>query len=545
MGTKKGRVVRQAAFLMAAQMISSVIGLLYRSPLHMMMGDAGDGYYTFAYEWYTIILLISSYSIPSAVSKVMAERLALHEYRNADRVFRASLLYVIAVGGVGALIAFFGAPFLLRNQPDAVPALRVLAPTVFLSGMLGVFRGFFQAHNTMKPTAISQVIEQCLNAVFSVLFAYLLTRPYLGDANTMGRFGAMGGTLGTGAGVVAGLLFMLLCLILNRKTIRRRIRKDRASDTESYGQVFRVIFMMVTPIILATCVYNITSVVDQLLFTNILGAKGFDSETIASFYGLFGYRFKPIINIPIALASATSTALIPAVASSIASGSTDDAIDKIDECVKLTMFIAIPSSVGIAVLSYPVIYALYPSGNIRGAAILLSLGAVSVIFYSLSTVTNGVLQGLGKPSVPVRNAALALLVNIAVAAVCVGVLNMNVYGILAATVLYSFTVMILNALALRKHLGYSHSFRQFTAPIKAAGVMGVVIAIIYWLPARLLPSVFSRYLYSAVLLMIAVLSGILVYFIAYGRMSELTDEELKRMPMGTKMLALFRKLHIR
>ncbi len=545
MGTKKGRVVRQAAFLMAAQMISSVIGLLYRSPLHMMMGDAGDGYYTFAYEWYTIILLISSYSIPSAVSKVMAERLALHEYRNADRVFRASLLYVIAVGGIGALIAFFGAPFLLRNQPDAVPALRVLAPTVFLSGMLGVFRGFFQAHNTMKPTAISQVIEQCLNAVFSVLFAYLLTRPYLGDANTMGRFGAMGGTLGTGAGVVAGLLFMLLCLILNRKTIRRRIRKDRASDTESYGQVFRVIFMMVTPIILATCVYNITSVVDQLLFTNILGAKGFDSETIASFYGLFGYRFKPIINIPIALASATSTALIPAVASSIASGSTDDAVDKIDECVKLTMFIAIPSSVGIAVLSYPVIYALYPSGNIRGAAILLSLGAVSVIFYSLSTVTNGVLQGLGKPSVPVRNAALALLVNIAVAAVCVGVLNMNVYGILAATVLYSFTVMILNALALRKHLGYSHSFRQFTAPIKAAGVMGAVIAIIYWLPARLLPSVFSRYLYSAVLLMTAVLSGILVYFIAYGRMSELTDEELKRMPMGTRMLALFRKLHIR
>jgi stage V sporulation protein B len=545
MGTKKGRVVRQAAFLMAAQMISSVIGLLYRSPLHMMMGDAGDGYYTFAYEWYTIILLISSYSIPSAVSKVMAERLALHEYRNADRVFRASLLYVIAVGGIGALIAFFGAPFLLRNQPDAVPALRVLAPTVFLSGMLGVFRGFFQAHNTMKPTAISQVIEQCLNAVFSVLFAYLLTRPYLGDANTMGRFGAMGGTLGTGAGVVAGLLFMLLCLLLNRKTIKRRIRKDRASDTESYGQVFRVIFMMVTPIILATCVYNITSVVDQLLFTNILGAKGFDSETIASFYGLFGYRFKPIINIPIALASATSTALIPAVASSIASGSTDDAVDKIDECVKLTMFIAIPSSVGIAVLSYPVIYALYPSGNIRGAAILLSLGAVSVIFYSLSTVTNGVLQGLGKPSVPVRNAALALLVNIAVAAVCVGVLNMNVYGILAATVLYSFTVMILNALALRKHLGYSHSFRQFTAPIKAAGVMGVVIAIIYWLPARLLPSVFSRYLYSAVLLMTAVLSGILVYFIAYGRMSELTDEELKRMPMGTRMLALFRKLHIR
>lgn len=101
----KGQVTRQAAFLMAAQMISSVIGLLYRSPLHLLMGSEGDGYYQYAYEWYTIILLISSYSIPSAVSKVMAERLAVHEYRNAFKVFKAALLYVLVVGGVGAAVA--------------------------------------------------------------------------------------------------------------------------------------------------------------------------------------------------------------------------------------------------------------------------------------------------------------------------------------------------------------------------------------------------------------------------------------------------------
>ena len=120
MAEKKGAVVRQAAFLMAAQLICSVVGLLYRSPLHLIMGDVGDGYYTYAYEWYTIILLISSYSIPTAISKVMAERLAVGQYRNAQRVFHASLYYVLAVGGVGAAVAFFAAagfrtpPALLR-----------------------------------------------------------------------------------------------------------------------------------------------------------------------------------------------------------------------------------------------------------------------------------------------------------------------------------------------------------------------------------------------------------------------------------------------
>lgn len=542
-GDKK--VVRQAAFLMTAQMISSVISLLYRTPLHMIMGDLGDGYYQYAYDWYTIILLISSYSIPSAVSKVMAERLAVKKYKNAFKVFKAALIYVCIVGGAGALIAFFGAPLLLSQQPNAILALRVLAPTIFLSGILGVFRGFFQAHNTMKPTAISQVAEQVMNAVFSVLCAWLLSRPYVGDEVGSGIYGAAGGTLGTGVGVVTGLIFMLIAYGVNQSFIKKRLKKDKSSKEESYRQVFRVIFMMCTPIILATCVYNLTSVVDQTIFTNIMTAQGTDAETISRLYGLFGYRVRPIINIPIALASATSTALIPAVAGSIAEGDREGAVSKIDECVKLTMFIAVPAAVGIAILSYPVIYALYPTGNVHDAAILLSLGAVSVIFYSLSTVTNGVLQGLGHPSDPVKNAAVALGVNAGVTALGVAVFHIHVYAILIATVLYSLTVMLLNGRKVKQYLGYTHTFRQFVTPLKASAVMGAAVAAIYWIPALLLPNVFGRYIFSAVMLVISVIVGILVYFIVYTRTSGMTDDELKKIPGGTRMLQILRKIHAR
>lgn len=541
----KGGVVKQAAFLMAAQMISSVIGLLYRSPLHMIMGDIGDGYYQFAFEWYTIILLISSYSIPAAVSKVMAERLAVKQYKNAFKVFRAALLYVLAAGGIGALVAFFGAPYILAKEPDAVLALRVLSPTIFLSGFLGVFRGFFQAHNTMKPTALSQVAEQFMNAIFSVAVAYLLAKPYFGDAGLSGKFGAAGGCIGTGAGVLTGLLIMLLAYALNGKLIRKRIKSDRHGGKETYAEVFRVILLMCTPIILATCVYNMTSVVDQVIFTNLMSRKGLGAEDIASLYGLFGYRVRPIINIPIALASATSTALIPAVATSVAEGSRKGAISKIDECVKLTMMIAIPAAVGIAILSYPVIKILYPGGNVRDAAILLSIGAVSVIFYSLSTVTNGVLQGLGKASLPVIHAAVALGVNVAVTYITVGILNIGVYGIVSATVLYSLTVMVLNAFSIRKHIGYVHQVRQFLIPLRAALVMGICVAAIYWGPSMLLPGFFSRYLPGAVLCAVSVFAGIIVYFLVFGKSPDLTDDDLRKMPMGTRLLGLLRKLHIR
>lgn len=543
--TKKA-VVKQAAFLMAAQMISSVISLLYRTPLHLIMGDLGDGYYSMVYDWYTIILLISSYSIPSAVSKVMAERLARKEYKDAQKVFHAALIYVAIVGGVGALLAYFGAPLFLSTQPDAVLALRILAPTILLSGFLGSLRGYFQAQNTMMPTAISQVAEQVVNAVMSVLAAWLFTRAVLGDDNLVGKFGAAGGCLGTGAGVVTGIIIMLVIYGINKRTIKKRISRDRTGKDETYGEVFKVILLMVTPIIFATFIYNVSANFNQLIYTNLMTARGVSAKDIASQYGLFGYRFKPIINIPVALASATSTALIPAVAASMGMNKRSEAAGKIDECIKLSMFIAIPSAVGMCILSYPAIRLLYPTGDVQSAAVLLSFGAVSVVFYSLSTVTNGVLQGLGHPSVPVRNAAIALGVDIASAFLFVGVLNIGVFGILLATVLYSFTVMTLNGMAVKGYIGFANKLKKnFFIPLEAAGVMGVVIGVLYWVPALILKKFFARLIVSDLWTVVVVIVGILVYIVAYTRLAGLSDDEMRRLPMGTRLLSLLRKMKLR
>ena len=164
MSKKKNTLLRNTSILMAATIISRVIGLLYRSPLGETIGNEGLGYYSTASNLYTILLLISSYSIPMAVSKIVSERLALKEYRNAHRVFHGALIYAVIVGGIAALVAFFGGKFLLPyNQQNALLALRVLAPTIFFSAVLGVLRGYFQAHSTMMPTSISQIIEQVFN----------------------------------------------------------------------------------------------------------------------------------------------------------------------------------------------------------------------------------------------------------------------------------------------------------------------------------------------------------------------------------------------
>ena len=158
---------------MIAAMISKVIGLLYKSPLSNIIGSLGMGYTSLAQNAYMILLMIASFSIPQAVSKLISERIALKDYRNAHKFFKGAMIYAMVIGGVVGLFCLFGAGLIIpQNQKDAIPALQILAPTIFLSGILGVFRGYFQAYRNMMPTSISQIIEQVFNASVSLLAAW-------------------------------------------------------------------------------------------------------------------------------------------------------------------------------------------------------------------------------------------------------------------------------------------------------------------------------------------------------------------------------------
>lgn len=544
MSRKTGAVIKQASFLMIAGLLCRVIGLLYRSPLREVIGETGAGYYTFANEWYSILLLISAYSIPSAVSKVMAERLALKRYKDAQRVYYASLSYAVVVGGLAAIICYAAAPMLLSKTPGAVLALRVLAPTILLSAILGVMRGFFQAHNTMKPTAISQIGEQIIHAVVSIAAAYGFIKLATNEEQ-ISSYGAAGGTIGTGAGVLFALLFMLAVYMVNRKTVIRNLKSDNTKRQETYGEVIKVILLMVTPVIFSTCVYNVSGVIDQTIYNNMSAWQGLTAVEASNAYGAYGYNCKPIINIPVALGSATATAIIPAVASHFALGEKKEAINRIDECIKFTMFIAIPAAVGLAVLSCPVIHMLYPSADYFESGMYLSISAVSVVFYCLSSVTNGVLQGLGKPKLPVIHAAIALVINVVTLLLLMWT-GLGVIAVIVATVLYSVVVCILNALAIRKILGYRTDMKScYIYPIISALVMAVVVGVIYWIPYVLASEVISRYAISAVLTVVAVVIGVLIYLVMYLQTSKMPLEEIRKLPMGSKIVRVVKLLHLR
>ena len=219
---KDSNFLVQGSILAAASIVSRIIGLLYRLPMTDIIGDTGNNYYSCAFEIYNIMLIISSYSLPLAVSKLVSARVAKGEYTASYQIFKGALAFAAISGTLVALIVFFGAEFFtnLLQTPLSIYALQILAPVLIVVALLGVLRGFFQGMGNMVPTAISQIFEQIVNAVISVFAAFELgvygmsvyKSVHMTESTAKASFGAMGGTMGTLSGAIAALIVMAIIL---------------------------------------------------------------------------------------------------------------------------------------------------------------------------------------------------------------------------------------------------------------------------------------------------------------------------------------------
>ena len=543
--SRKGLFV-QAGILAIAGVISRIIGLLYRSPLTAIIGDEGNGYYSTAYNLYAVFLLVSSYSIPSAISKLLSARLAVKEYRNAHRIFKSALIYVAVVGLIAGLALFFGADLMAVGRSATV--LRFFAPTIFFFGFLGVLRGYFQAHRTMVPTSISQLVEQMLNAIVSITAASILTNMVgEGDMSKRAAYGAIGSAIGTGSGVLIALIFMLVVYRFNSTNIHRRIESDDHYDI-SYGAAFKMIIMVVTPFIMSTFIYNSTTALNSVLFNMILiKYKGMEESVVAYLYGIFSSKAMVITNLPIALASAAAATMLPEISATLAKDGMTEASRTVVRVNRVILMIAIPCSVGLFSLAKPVMMILFPQrASLDKAAMLLMILAITVVFYSISTLTNAVLQGIGKAFVPVINAIAAFVVQSALLSILLIFTNLNDIALCIVTIVYSLLMCILNNIFLKRSLEIASDIKKtYVLPSISAVVMGVCAYGVHYLLSKLIAlRLSSEYFVNLIATSIAIFIAIIIYFVVLIKSGGASEEDIRRFPKGATLVKILKKLRL-
>lgn len=545
--SKKPNFIVQGSVLAIASIVVRIIGMIYRIPLTGIIGDKGNGIYSVAYEVYAILLLISSYSLPLAVSKLMSALEAKGEHKNARKYFRCSLVFAIVVGLVVSVFTFFFAEEIaggIMNSPMSAISLKVLAPAIFVVAVMGVLRGYFQGRGSMVPTAISQVIEQIVNAVVSVWAAYVLFSygefvvRFTHKEGFDSAYGAAGGTMGTLFGAIAGLITLVIIFVFLKKKFVPSNRLARRGRTDSTAVVYKTLILTIVPVILSTAVYNVSTVIDQGVFNSIMADMGKTADEYNELWGIFSGKYRLLTNVPIAVASAMAASTVIGISAAVATRNRREVVRRTRVSIRFTMMITIPCAVGLSVLASPILQMLW--GDSRELpALLLRYGSISVVLYALSTLSNGILQGVNKMRIPVRNAIIALITHLILLVVLLKVFKLHVYGVVIANIFFALVMCILNGRAMRRYIrGYRQEIlRTFIIPGIVSIVMGVVVFL----------------LHKGIVLLtglngVGVIAGIgvgaLIYFIGMVYLGGISEKDLRSMPKGRLLVRFARKLNL-
>lgn len=540
----------QGSILAVASIISRIIGLIYRIPMTEIIGDVGNNYYGCAFDVYNIVLIISSCSLPQAVSKIVSAKVAKGQYRSAHQVFRGALLFAVISGLIAGLVVYFGAAFFtgtLLKTPYSVFALKVLAPVLFVVAVLGALRGFFQGLGTMMPSAVSQIIEQLVNAVVSVWAAYALfgygskIGAVLGDSeHYAAAYGAAGGTLGTGAGAVAGLLFAVFVYVVYLRVLKKQMRRDKSGKVSSFGSTFGLLIVTVIPVLLSTTIYNISGILDQGIFKNIALLQGYSEHEIDVWWGVFSGKYKLLINIPIAIASAMASSAVPTLTASFVEKDMGRVRSQIHASIRFIMIVAFPSTVGLTVLAKPIFLLLFPGTSETAdlAATMMLWGSTAVVFYALSTISNGLLQGIDRLKVPVVNAVISLVAHVILLVVLMMFFRMNIYAVVVANIFFALLMCILNARALKKYSGYRQEIKKtFLIPLICSALMGGASWLTYY-------GLYALCEINAVAVIVGMIVSVLVYILALLLLRGVREEDLSGFPKGAALIRATKKLHL-
>lgn len=540
---KKTTFVKGAALLAAAGLICKFIGVFFRIFAVRIVGEQGMYYYELVYPTYSWLLIISSSGIPTAISRMVAERAAVGNYDGARRVFRRSLLLLLVIGVVTSALMFFGAEWIgtvaLGSDIGAKYSMMALAPALLFVSVMCAYRGYLQGLQRMTGTSVSQLAQQIFKFIFGLILAYLFFHRYA-HSPMQHAAGAAGLLLGV---TVSEALALLVMMIFYARTKGQYVAT--LEDPDPKEKVLLPILGMAIPITLGASILPIANVLDSAMITRLLRTIGHPfTEPYAKLnYTALTLYVRSVINLPATLTVGISMSIVPAISAARVKGDRMDVQRLSLLSLKISMAIGLPCAVGLSVLAGPIIKLLYASVTPESHAIatrLMHVAAFTVVFISLVQTATGALQGVGKHRLPVYFLLIGGVTKVLVNIICIPIPRINILGAVFSNLACFGIAGILDTVALLRITGAKlNVLDTFVKPAFASAVMGAGAWGVHGLLMRI--PLFARGRMSAVATVLAIVIAVIVYVVMMLVLGMFTREELTYIPGGRKLARFARR----
>ncbi len=528
------KLIKGATILAVAGIISKLLGAVFRLPLANLIGAEGMSYYGGAYPVYSFFLVLSVAGFPVAISRMVSERTALGDHRNAFRTYKVSFTLMISIGVVSFLLCFFGAGQIATamGNPGAKASLMAIAPALLLAPIVSSFRGYFQGQQNMLPTGVSQVFEQFVRVGIGLTLSFLFARRSL-------ELASAGATFGASAGLVAALIVLLFIFVGTRKK-RRALIETSIDKEESSKSLLKELFGIAIPITIGSTIMPLMMIIDSMIIMRRLQATGWTLAESKTLYGLISGFCDPLIGFPGVFIDAVSMSLLPAVTAAYALHKREEIDRNIQTGIKTMMVVAYPCAIGLIVLARPILYMLYPARIEEAEMAVTNLQILSLSILTLSAMRtfSTTLQAVGKMVLPVVNLFIGALVKIVLSYILVGIPALNINGAAIGSVAAYLVAGILNYRAVKKYAGTSIDIvSTFVRPLIASGIMGVVTILVFKIGVHFVHS-------NSISTLLAIIVAVGVYFVLIFVTKTMTREEALMLPMGGRLVRVSDMLHL-
>lgn len=530
---KKQSATKGFAILSVAALLSKILSLLYIPFLLRILGDEGYGICSAAYTVYVFIYVLANSGVPVAISKMVSELSALEYYRDVDAAFKITRLFMLLVGTFLSILMLIMADKLaiLVNYKKSYLSILALSPTIFFTAISSSYRGYYQGRKNMTPTAISQVMEQIANTVFTLIFAWLLLKYGLEVASA-------GATIGTSVGALISALYLMTLYSKNRKyTVLNDIKKS-AKRMYSNATLFKKVLNYSIPITVCIGFQNLASLIDlkttkgRLLYSGLSDSKG---------TAMYGYlvKYQQLINVPITIIAALSAAILPQIASAYALKNKKEIEKSVESAFRTCFLIAVPSAFGLSVLNTPIYNFIFGFSYSKGA-FLMRLGAFVIVFMGIVQIQATILQSINKMYSSTLFIMMGLSLKILINYILIGKPSINIMGAIYGSLGCFILPLFINHKVLKKSLQVNfHLFKHAVKPVAAAIFMSVIAYIVWFDFNFLLSFIMTKYLANAIASTIAIFLGAFTYLYALILNGGITSEDIDILPK--KLLILIPK----
>ena len=521
--------------LTVANILVKVIGLIYKIPLHKLLGDEGMGYFNSAYRIYTAFYLVSTGGLPVAVSILVSRARAQGNKREVKSIFKSAVSLFLFIGAVGTAIMAIGSKgfaSLMGNEPAYICILAI-APTLFFICICSAIRGYFQGYQNMLPTAVSEVLESLGKLVLGIIFAWFaISKGY--TLPVIAAYALLGLTLG----VFAGTLYIVLHRVFFKsEAFDAEFIEDTDAPVRSIGQIIKALFVIAIPISVSASVMSVADLIDTVVIQRTLQTLGYTKEVAAAMFGNYSTLAVPMYNMPTVLIYPISCSIVPYVSSALAENNIEKAKEVMTSSLKIASLLAIPSALGLSVLSKPILALLFNKESVEMAAPLLSVLAIAVFFVGMLSVTNAILQATNNERLPMISMLTGAVVKVVMSFVFMRI-GFEMFGAPMGTLLCYMTIAVLNFIFIAKKTGLVPDFKSvFLKPFLSTLPCIIAAMLSYKLFAVVLGS-------EKLATLIAICVAVLVYGVSVLAFKAITKEEVMMLPKGEKLYGLFHKMKL-